>query len=218
MTRIPFTLQDFQRTGLAETRDGREARFVSYDKSRSVGVQLHVMMSDTECTIHYFSDGAFWLHKSDDNDLIHVLTKEPTMNELKPEYLNAQQTMALRVAINCIFDSFDTYTRNEAFDDIAKAVADRPRVELTDEQISEIYAKSPPATPAGFCDKYMLAAIKAVLATHDARPYVSEAVAFDLTLWGTGEWEALFEGKPTDVISLHTLLEIPCRYTMRRKS
>ena len=118
MKKIPFTLQDFQKHGVAETRDGREADFYEFDAGAYPSYQLGVLINGG--VRRYLAGGKWSLGQDDANDLIYVIPKETQME------LTDKENETLRNAVGVIFDKFSSLSRNDALTIITNAIRDKP--------------------------------------------------------------------------------------------
>lgn len=216
MKKIPFNLADFQRTGLAETRDGRQLEYDGCDTKRfyaEVG-------RDYRYGYKLDSNGRFFDEaQASEKDLLYVLTPE---KDMKPEYQKIVDDVNEQMQLCKIPPPI-------ALAEVAARIAalpDRPRVPLTDEQKRDVLATEyNKHEPTIVFSKRMYNAwqksIDAVLAAHDNRPYVSEDVPFDLKKYAEGGWESgwefMYMGNATKKMDFEELKAHPDRYTMRRK-
>lgn len=138
--------------------------------------------------------------------------------KLRKEYQDIVDTARRSFDFNVMFDGHHAL---QTVVERCQALADsQPRKQLSDEEMLRAfdYAYPVPITRRRKPSANWFNGVRAVVAAAFEKQKERPVEPLDLEKFKTGEWEMLYEGRPTAILGSDTFIHYHERYTMRRKS
>ena len=138
--------------------------------------------------------------------------------KLRKEYQDIVDTARRSFDFNVMFDGHHAL---QTVVERCQALADsQPRKPLSDEEMLRAfdYAYPVPITRRRKPSANWFNGVRAVVAAAFEKQKERPVEPLDLEKFKTGEWEMLYEGRPTAILGSDTFIHYHERYTMRRKA
>ena len=138
--------------------------------------------------------------------------------KLRKEYQDIVDTARRSFDFNVMFDGHHAL---QTVVERCQALADsQPRKHLSDEEMLRAFdhAYPVPITRRRKPGANWFNGVRAVVAAAFEKQKERPVEPLDLEKFKTGEWEMLYEGRPTAILGSDTFIHYHERYTMRRKS